>query len=158
MKADMLLYVLLGQKLCIRVLDNVQVNHYTNIYNQKKGSILWCQNDQDNTESCLIVRTVMIKERYTGKLLEHQYLSGRKWRKHLLEMRVSSQRKCPSLSRLHSQLANAAIFCHSSARQRKETCSGSWHLMSVTESHHMWQTGKVWLHDSWYQTGPQRLL
>jgi len=54
----MLLHVLLGQKLCI----SVQVNHYTNMYNQKKGSTLRAQNDQDNTKSCLIVCTVIIKE------------------------------------------------------------------------------------------------
>lgn len=58
----MLLYVLLGQKLCICVLDNIQVNHYTNIYNQKKASTLRSQNDEKNTKSCLIICTVMTKE------------------------------------------------------------------------------------------------
>lgn len=55
-------------KFCIRVLDNLQVNHYTNTYNQKRGSTLWCQNEQDNSKSCLTVCTVMMKEQIHWKI------------------------------------------------------------------------------------------
>lgn len=85
----MLLYVLVGQKPCIYMLDNIQKNHCTNIYKLKKVTTFQCQ-------PCLIVCTVIISD---NCVLEHQQLPRRNWKKHILEIRVSIETKCPLVSR-----------------------------------------------------------
>lgn len=42
MKADKLLYVLLGKKLCTSMLDDVQLNHYAHIYIKSKENPFCC--------------------------------------------------------------------------------------------------------------------
>lgn len=74
MKADKLLYVLLGRKLCTSMLDDVLLNHYAHIYKKiKRQSTLLCQNDLGKAESRL--NAVHNDDEKAGMLatsLEHQ--------------------------------------------------------------------------------------